>query len=175
MEWILILGILASTNNPYKLTRPAKLKQVKSIIKYAEAHDQDSYELLAIAITESALKPRVVSRAGAIGLFQVMCKYWYKPLRYKTINQCNKALFKPKANIKAGVHVLTTFRKNYKQCQGDFAYRCYYAGAGWPQKRGRLGQKIKRYEKKVRTTRDNLHKYYEDLIEHIRTQVKTRS
>jgi len=175
MQWILLLGLLANVEDPYHLKNFTKLKYVTSIVKYADAHNHNPYELLAIAITESRLKPKVVSKAGARGLFQIMCKYWYKPLKYPTIKKCNKALFNPKENIKAGAYVLTAFRRNYKQCKGDRAYRCYYAGAGWIRKKGKLGQRIKRYEKKVRTTRRNLHIYYSDLIEDIRSSMNERS
>ena len=179
MSWtisLLSLALLASTeSDPYHLTRPSKIKHVKMIVEYAETHDQDAYELLAIAITESNLRPKVVSWAGAVGLFQVMCKYWYKPLKYKTIKQCNEALFNPYKNMEAGVYVLNTFRRNYKHCKGDLAYRCYYAGGDWIRRKGNLGAKIRRYEKKVRNTREQLHTYYKDLIEDIRSSIKKRS
>ena len=79
---VLALAIISSFN-PFNLNKPAKAKQVKMIVEYAEKHDQDPYELVAIALTESSLNPHAKSWAGAIGLFQVMCKYWYKPLKYK--------------------------------------------------------------------------------------------
>ena len=157
------------------IKQPRKAKHVKMIVEYAEKHQQDPYELLAIAITESSLNPKAVSWAGAIGLFQVMCKYWAKPLGYKTKKQCEKALFNPHANVRAGVHVLNTYRKKYKQCQGDKAYRCYYAGQGWTKRTGKLKRKIERYEEKVVEKRDLLHRYYSDLIESIRTKAKSRS
>jgi len=178
MSWtipFLSLALLASPSDPYHLTRPSKIKHVKMIVEYAETHNEDPYELLAIAITESNLRPKVVSWAGAVGLFQVMCKYWYKPLKYKTIEQCNESLFNPYKNMEAGVFVLNAFRRNYKHCKGDLAYRCYYAGGGWIRRKGNLGEKINRYEKKVRKTRKRLHTYYKDLIEDIRSNVKERS
>jgi len=173
---LLSLALFASTgSDPYHLTRPSKIKHVKMIVEYAETHNHDAYELLAIAITESNLRPKVVSWAGAVGLFQVMCKYWYEPLKYKTMKQCNDSLFDPYKNMEAGVHVLTTYRKQYKHCEGDLAYRCYYAGGGWIRRSGNLAAKIERYEKKVRKTRKYLHTYYKDLIENIRSNVKERS
>ena len=152
------------------IKQPRKTKYVKMIVEYADQHNQDPYELVAIALTESSLNPKAVSWAGAIGLFQVMCKYWTKPLGYKTIKQCEKALFDPRANVKAAVHVLTVYRKNYKQCQGDQVYRCYYAGHGWIYRTGKLKQKIERYEKKVVKKRELLHRYYSDLIESFRSR-----
>ena len=173
---LLSLALLASTgSDPYHLTRPSKIKHVKMIVEYAETHNQDAYELLAIAITESNLRPKVVSWAGAIGLFQVMCKYWHEPLKYKTIKQCNESLFNPYKNMEAGVHVLNTYRRRYEHCKGDLAYRCYYAGQRWNRRTGRLAQRIERYERKVRKARTQLHTYYKDLIESIRADVKKRS
>ena len=164
MSWtipLLSLTLLASPNDPYRLNRPSKAKHVKMIVEYAQAHNQDAYELVAIAITESNLRPRVVSWAGAVGLFQVMCKYWYEPLKYKTIKQCNDSLLNPYKNMEAGVHVLTTYRRKYKHCKGDLAYRCYYAGGGWIRRQGNLIAKI--------------HTYYEALIEGIKARAKERS
>jgi len=174
---ILQLAIMAGANDPYRIKKPAKLKHVKSIVEYAEAHDHDPYELLAIAITESNLNPRAVSSAGAVGLFQVMCKYWYKRRGFKFIEHCNKELLKPRKNIKAGVIILTTMRKKYKQCAGDLAYRCYFAGHGWRKYKpgSRTAKSIVRYEKKVRERRLKLPKYYSDLIKDIRASIKSRS
>ena len=104
-----------------------------------------------------------------------MCKYWYQPLKYHTIQQCEVALFDPHKNVAAGVHVLTTYRKYFKQCKGTLAYRCYYAGQGWVKRKGRLKAKIERYEKKVLQKKEVLHRYYSDLIEKIRSDYRLRS
>ena len=167
--------VLVASFSPYNLEKPAKAKQVKMIVEYAEKHDQDPYELVAIALTESSLNPKAVSWAGAIGLFQVMCKYWYQPLKYQTIQQCESALFDPHKNVAAGVYVLTTYRKYFTQCKGTLAYRCYYAGQGWTRRTGKLKKKIERYEKKVVHKKGVLHKYYKDLIENIRSKARDRS
>jgi len=181
VNWLIpilqVTVIATCVNDPYRITKPAKLKHVKSIVKYAELNNQDPYELLAIAITESNLNPKAVSSAGAIGLFQVMCKFWYKRQGYISIKQCNKELVKPEKNIKAGVDILTTMRRKYKQCKGDLAYRCYFAGPGWRKYKpeGKTAKSIIRYEKKVRERRLKLPKYYSDLIKDIRASIKKRS
>jgi len=151
------------------------MKTVRLIVDYADKHNQDPYELLGIAAVESNFNPKAVSWAGAIGLFQVMCKYWWKPLKYQTIQHCKASLFNPEKNIKAGVHVLTTYRRYFTQCQGTLAYRCYYAGQGWNRRTGRTLKKIERYEKKVLKKQELLHKYYSGLIEGIRSDIKSRS
>jgi len=168
--------LVAAPQDPlFIYSKPAKIKTIQLIVDYAEKNNQDPYELLGIAAVESNFKPKVVSWAGAIGLFQVMCKYWAKPLGYKSTEQCEKVLFKPRENIKAGIHILTTYRKNYKQCKGTLAYRCYFAGQGWTRRTGRLKQKIERYEKKVLKKMEVLHKYYGELIEDMRSDIKIRS
>jgi len=170
----LVLLILSSAN-PFKLDKPAKAKHVKMIVEYAEEHDHDPYELLAIAITESSLNPKAVSWAGAIGLFQIMCKYWAVPLKYKTVKKCEKELLDPYKNMEAGVHVLNTYRNRYAQCKGSRAYRCYYAGPRWQRRTLKTKEKIARYEKKVLRKKKLLHKYYRGLIESIRSDFRARS
>jgi soluble lytic murein transglycosylase-like protein len=175
MIHVLLALVVGASFNPYRLDKPSKAKQVKMIVGYAEKHGQDPYELVAIALTESSLNPNARSWAGAVGLFQVMCKYWYQPLKYQTIQQCEVALFDPRKNVAAAVHVLTTYRKYFTQCKGSLAYRCYYAGQGWTRRTGKLKKQIERYEKKVLHKKAVLHKYYTDLIESIRSEVRNRS
>jgi soluble lytic murein transglycosylase-like protein len=181
MEWVAALFLptvfVLGSLDPYGLHKEPKINHATTIIKYAEQNDHDPYELLAIAITESDLNPRAVSYKGAVGLFQVMCKYWYKKTGYKSIEECNEKLFVPLNSVKAGVYVLTTYRSKYPQCQGDLAYRCYFAGHGWRKYKpgGKTANHIIRYEKKVRQRKLMLHKYYKDFIEDIRFKVQKRS
>ena len=175
MNHAVLAMMLYASFSPYNLEKPPKVKHAKMIIEYAEQHGHDPYELLAIAITESSLNPKVVSWAGAIGLFQVMCKYWAKPLGYNSNKECSEALFQPKENIKAGVHVLTTYRKKYKQCKDNLAYRCYYAGPRWIYRSDRLKAKIIRYETKVLQRKQMLHKYYTKFIESVRLNYRQQS
>ena len=175
MIHVLLALVVGATFNPYRLDKPAKAKQVKMIVEYAEKHSQDPYELVAIALTESSLNPNAVSWAGAVGLFQVMCKYWYKPLKYHTIQQCEVALYNPRKNVAAAVYVLTTYRTHFTQCKGTLAYRCYYAGQGWNRRSGKLKAQIERYEKKVLQKKGVLHRYYKGIIEKIRSDYRRRS
>ena len=75
MEWVPTFVnaiILMGACDPYGLNRQAKHKQVVNIIKFAENNQQDSYELLAIALIESSLKPRANSPLQCLYLF-VFC------------------------------------------------------------------------------------------------------
>jgi soluble lytic murein transglycosylase-like protein len=176
MEWVPTFVnaiILMGACDPYGLNRQAKHKQVVNIIKFAENNQQDSYELLAIALIESSLKPRAYSHTRDSGLFQVNCKWWRKSLKYKTIRECEKDMFNPEVSVKAGSHILNHYRNKYKHCKGELAYRCYNGGPGWPRSKNKM--KIINYQKKVTQRKKNLYKYYKDLIEQIRSQVRTRS
>ena len=170
--------MIAATLDPLRIHRPARLKNVELIIEYADKNNHDPYELLAIASVESNFNPRAISSAGAVGLFQVMCKCWYKKTGYKTLPQCNKDMMNPKPSIKAGAMILSTIRKKYTQCRGDLAYRCYFAGARWKKYKdgSRTAKKIISYQNKVVKTRQQLHSYhYKDFIEGIRAKFKLRS
>ena len=173
----LVLSVV-SQDPLFIYNRPAKQKNIRLIVEYADKNNHDPYELLGIATVESNFNPKAVSSAGAVGLFQVMCKFWYKKTGYKTIASCNKGLLNPKPNIKAGHQILTTIRRKYKQCAGTLAYRCYFAGARWNTKYkpgGKTARKIIRYENKVKRSVELFHTYYSRLIENIRSDIKTRS
>ncbi len=151
-----------------------KVRQIRKIVKYSEKNGLDSYEMLAIALTESSFNPKAVSTTGAVGLFQIMCKYWAKPLGYKSIDKCKQDLFNPEKNIAAGAHVLTTYRNGYQQCKGSLAYRCYYAGPFWYRRGPKLTKKIVAYEKKVLENRDALLYYHKDFINKIIDEFKVK-
>jgi hypothetical protein len=168
-----VLGAIlfsASPPDPLFLQKPRKIKNIKLIVGYAVEHQQDPYELIAIALTESNLNPKAVSHKGAVGLFQVMCKYWYKPLGYKDVDVCNKRLYEPINNVRAGVKVLTTVRKKYTQCEGELAYRCYFAGQGWTRFGPKTQAAIVRYENKVKEKHRMLLFHYKKFIDRLIAQ-----
>ena len=170
MEWVVPFVnaiIIMGASDPYGLNRQSKRKQVVNIIKFAENNQKDPYELLAVALIESSLKPTAYSRTRDAGLFQVNCKWWQKSLKYDSRKECEQSMFK------AGSYILNYYRNKYKHCRGELAYRCYNGGPGWPRSKNR--KKIINYQKKVTQRKKNLHKYYKDLIEQIRFQVRIRS
>ena len=175
MDWLvsaLHVSLLAASCDPYGLEKESKKKYVIEIVRQAESENQDPYELLAIAITESSLNPKAYSHTKDSGLFQVNCKWWYKKFKYKNIKQCETAMLHPGVNITKGIFILNSFRKNYKQCRGTLAYRCYNGGQGWPRSKNK--HKIVKYGKKVEQRNRILHKYYRELIETIRAEMKPR-
>ena len=176
MEWltsIMQLSLLVGACDPYGLHKERKKKHAIEIIKQADKAKVDPYELLAIAITESAMNPKAYSHTKDTGLFQVNCKWWYKKFKYKNIKACEKALFEPTLNISKGIHILTHFRNNYSQCRGTLAYRCYNGGPGWPRSKNK--HKIIKYQRRVLERKFTLHKYYKEMIETMRSNYQRRS
>ena len=170
------LLLLSATSDPFRINKPSRMKYAEMIVEYADNNNYDPQELLSIASVESNFNPNAISSAGAVGLFQVKCKFWYKQTGYKSIAECNKGLLEPRKNIKAGAMILTTFRKKYKQCEGTLAYRCYFAGARWKRFKGKTAKQIIRYENKVKERRKVLHNpYYEKLVEEIRFRLRART
>ena len=167
-----LLGMLIVSSNCdiYGLKKETKSLYVEKIIELAEQKGEDPYELLAIAITESSLKPNAYSHTKDVGLFQINCKWWYKKFKYSSIKTCETGLMNPVKNIQAGIHVLTSYRARYKQCKGVRAYRCYNGGPGWP--RSKNISKIKKYELKVRSRKEILHKHYKEHIENVRMKYR---
>ena len=167
-----LLGMLIISSNCdiYGLKKENKSLYVEKIIELAEQKGEDPYELLAIAITESSLKPNAYSRTKDVGLFQINCKWWHKKFKYSSIKNCEIGLMNPVKNIQAGIHVLTSYRARYNQCKGVRAYRCYNGGPGWP--RSKNINKIKKYELKVRSRKEILHKHYKEHIENVRIKYR---
>ena len=156
--------ILVSTHpDPlFILNKAKRVENVKTIIKYSVDHQQDPYELLAIAITESGLNERAYSHTKDSGLMQINCRWWWKRLKFKDIWTCRHEMLKPEKNLKAAVHVLEYFRKHFRQCEGDFVYRCYNGGQGW--QRSKNIKKIIRYSGKITWRKNILKKRYKGMI-----------
>ena len=168
--------LVAANKDPLYLKSGSKMNNVKIIIHHAEQNNYDPYELLAVASVESSFNSKAVSSAGAVGLFQVMCKFWHKQAGYKTVASCDKGLLDPRANVKMGAKILTLVRNKYPQCAGTLAYRCYFAGHGWKRYKGKTAKQIERYENKVKERLQILKQpHYVKMIEEIREQAKIKA
>ena len=105
---------------------------------------------------------KAFSRTKDSGLMQINCRWWWKNLKFKNIKKCRVAMLDSEVNIKAAIHILGYFRKNFKQCQGDNIYRCYNGGQGW--QRSKNIKKIIHYSGKVKWRKNVLEKHYSGLI-----------
>jgi soluble lytic murein transglycosylase-like protein len=162
---IALLGSLVVSAHPDPLRiikKASRVTNVKTIIKYSVDHNQDPYQLLAIAITESGLNERAYSRTKDSGLMQVNCRWWWKKLGFKNIRKCRSAMLEPHKNLKAAVHIINYFTTNFTQCKGDLVYRCYNGGQGW--RRSKNIKKIIHYSGRVKWRKHVLEKHYSGLI-----------
>jgi soluble lytic murein transglycosylase-like protein len=159
---VLTTMLAAHVKDPYRLHSPTKKPHFHMILEKSVEHDVDAMEALAIAITESALKPRAYSHTQDVGLFQVNCKWWWKKFKYSSRRQCEKSLLDPARNIDAGLYILKYFRSSFPQCKGDLAYRCYNGGQRWPRSKNK--HKIIKYSKAVQKRKAAIVRHYLNYI-----------
>lgn len=95
---------------------------------YAERHGLDPYLVLSVIRQESAFEPEAVSRAGAVGLMQLLPSTARRLSRRLKIRRFNRSmLFEPDINISLGTLYLSDLIKRY---DGNlvFALAGYNAG-----------------------------------------------
>jgi soluble lytic murein transglycosylase-like protein len=160
---MLVFSFVAHHKDPYSLYKAHKEKYAQEIIKKSIQNKVNPSEMLAIAVTESALNPKAYSHTKDVGLFQVNCKWWYKKFNYNSIKSCERAMMNASVNIDAGIYILKYFRKNFKQCAGKFAYRCYNGGQRWQRSKNK--DKIIRYATSVLKRKKKIDFHYYDYID----------
>ena len=114
-------GDRGSANSPY-FSKGIKSKYDTLILKLSNQHGVEPALVKAVIHIESAFRPDVVSRAGAMGLMQLM------PATAKNYNLENN-FFEPKSNMNAGIAHLKYLMDRY----GDnktLSLAAYNAGEG---------------------------------------------
>jgi len=105
---------------------------INATIQYGKEYDVPYKLLIFVMDVESDFRPDVVSKAGAIGLMQIMPKVWLdKDNKNKLQNigiTKTKQLYDPELNIKAGSYILSLY---IKQCNNDYscALKKYFGGS----------------------------------------------
>lgn len=101
---LFLVALLAAAPVTYDIEIAAAISDVRHVFDVPPAL------VKALIHTESAFNPRVVSRAGAVGLMQVM------PFNAPKVGLTEADLWHPERNILAGVRLLAVLLLHY---QGD--------------------------------------------------------
>ena len=133
VEWTLVA--LLAYNFPSYFNTEQELNAAVIIDKSLQI-PEDPYFMVALAWTESRLKPGKVSRTGDYGLFQVNYRFWAKRWGYKDRNKFLVDMSSAAHATIAAAVVLQEMRK-YRACQGLNLAACYNGGPGWQKSKNK--------------------------------------
>ena len=121
--------------NPTTANRVAPI-----IIQTADRYNMDPLLIAAVIRQESSYRTTVVSNAGAVGLTQVIPRYWQ--------NECPGDLFNEYININCGSYILTKYERLAGSMPKALAY--YNVGPTGYEKNRKMRKQGKKYAKQVK-------------------------
>ncbi len=128
--WLLVKNFGKAQNMLGKSIYP--IKYTEYVDKASEDYDLDKALIYAVIRTESKFNPDCESRAGAVGLMQLMPESfrWVQKLRGTSLS--DEELFDPAVNIDYGCYLLKYFMKHYgdERC-AIAAYNAGFVVSGW--------------------------------------------
>lgn len=110
------------------------------IIQSAERYDLDPLLVAAVIRQESSYRPRVTSPAGAVGLTQIIPRYWQ--------NNCPGDLFDENTNIQCGSYIISKYKNTAGELPKALAY--YNVGPTGYNTDRYMKKQGKRYAKQVK-------------------------
>ena len=116
------------------------------IVATADRYDMDPLLIAALIRQESSYRPTVVSNAAAVGLTQVIPRYWQ--------NICPGDLFDEAANVNCGTYVLKKYEASAGSMPKALAY--YNVGPTGYNTNRKMKKQGKRYAKQVKQHRKDL-------------------
>ena len=116
------------------------------IIQSATQNDVDPLLMAAVIRQESSYRNYVVSSAGAVGLTQVIPRYWQQA--------CPGDLFQENININCGSFILAKYNQSVGRCKKALAY--YNVGPTGYNTNRKMKKQGKRYAKQVKQHEKNL-------------------
>lgn len=116
------------------------------IIENSERNNLDPLLVAAVIHQESSYRPKVVSGAGAVGLMQIMPRYWQAT--------CGSDLHNEEINIQCGTSILA----KYQQLGGNLktALGYYNVGPSAYKNNRKMRKQGKKYAKQVLTHKKQL-------------------
>ena len=116
------------------------------IIQSATQNDVDPLLMAAVIRQESSYRNYVVSSAGAVGLTQVIPRYWQQT--------CPGDLFQENININCGSFILAKYNQSAGSWKKALAY--YNVGPTGYNTNRKMKKQGKRYAKQVKKHENNL-------------------
>jgi len=111
---------------------------------------EDPYFMVALAWTESRLRPTKISRTNDYGIFQINYRFWGKRWGYASPDKFLVDMSNPGNATVAAAVVLKEMRR-YKACAGLNLPACYNGGPNWQNSRNK--ETILEYAAKVQRMR----------------------
>lgn len=116
------------------------------IIQSAEKQNLDPILVAAIIRQESTYRSQVTSPAGAVGLMQIIPKYWQ--------NTCGSNLFDEALNLQCGTYILSKYENSAGSMKKALGY--YNVGPTGYNTNRKMRKQGKRYAKQVINHRKDL-------------------
>lgn len=119
------------------------------LVENAQRYDLDPLLLAAVVRQESSYRSQVTSPAGAVGLMQVMPRYWQA--------NCGQDLFNEAVNVQCGAFILAKYQTSAGNMKKALGY--YNVGPSAfknnrkMRKQGKkYAKQVKQHQKKLKTT-----------------------
>lgn len=116
------------------------------IIQSADKYNVDPILLAAMIQQESSYRNSVISPAGAVGLTQVIPRYWQQT--------CPGDLYNESSNIQCGTYILSKYNQSSGNWKKALAY--YNVGPSGYENNRKMRKQGKRYAKQVKQHQKNL-------------------
>ena len=129
-EWEEINSYILSRNRKVYPKLAAEITDY--ILEYSEKYSIKSAIVVSVMDVESTYNYSVVSDKEAIGLMQVVYKYWKDDQDIKEFIKQEKDLFDPELNIRAGCLILSKLKKQHKDIKKYL--NAYYGEPGYFEK-----------------------------------------
>ncbi len=126
--------------NAYQVSPQMAQQVAPVIIANAERYDLPPLTVAAMIQQESSYRAQVSSGAGAVGLMQIMPKYWQK--------NCPGDLYQVDINIACGSYILNRYQQSTGSVKKALAY--YNVGPSGYKNSWKMKRQGKRYAKQVK-------------------------
>lgn len=124
----------------YKVPSNTANRVAPFIIQSAEKNNLDPLLVAAVVRQESTYRPQVTSPAGAVGLMQIMPKYWQ--------STCGSDLYNEAININCGAYILAKYETSSGNIKKALGY--YNVGPSNFENNRKMRKQGKRYAKQVK-------------------------